>query len=108
LKTGALQLPSRRELLLEPISKLPAPKSPGAVYWGTIKSVNGSKLTVALRTGKILQVDLSEAAKNGTAVNPAVGLAVYLNGALDNKGTLQARVMSRAKSPASWGVDSAK
>jgi hypothetical protein len=95
----------------EQITQVPAfaapPSPPGASYWGTIRSVNGARITISLRTGKTLQIDLSEAMKTGRMINPVVGVHVAANGTLD-KGVLQARTLARAKAPASWGPDTAK
>jgi FG-GAP-like repeat len=84
------------------------PKLPGALYWGTIKTIKGNRITIALRTGKLLQVDLSEAIKESTTVVPIVGQSVAVNGDVSTKGILGARRMWRAKGRASWGEDSAK
>jgi len=91
----------------EPIELAPPmPKPPGAQYWGTIKSVDGERVTITLRTGELLQVDLSEAMQEETTVVPVVGDNVVINGTVDENGVLQGRTMSRAKGPASWGADS--
>lgn len=81
-------------------------KIPGALYWGTIKSIDGARITIALRTGKILKVDLSEAIKEHTTINPIVGRTVVVNGKLNNEGVLEARTMARANaSPKGWDPD---
>jgi hypothetical protein len=82
------------------------PKPPGDLYWGTIRTVDGSRITVALRTGKVLQVDLGQAMKEGTTINPVVGRNVAVNGTLNANGVLEARTMWRAKAPGSWRADS--
>ena len=70
----------------------------------TIQKVEGQRVTVQLRTGKLLSADLSQAAKAGTTVNPVVGLTVVLIGPLDNNGLMNVLSMSRFKAPA-WGID---
>jgi hypothetical protein len=81
----------------------PAPA--GARYWGTITSVKGARIAVRLRTGKVLQVDLSESMKNGTTINPVVGKNVVINGAVNTSGILEASSMSRGGARAAWGPD---
>lgn len=83
-------------------------KISGAIYWGTIKSVDGVRVSIELRTGKVLNADLSQAVKNGTTVNPVVGLHVMVNGAMGANGVLATRSMSRVKNPSGWGPDRVK
>ena len=84
-------------------------KIPGALYWGTIRSTDGLRITIALRTGKILKVDLSEAIKEQTTIHPILGRTVVINGKLDSKGVLQARTMARASAdPKSWDPDNSE
>jgi hypothetical protein len=78
----------------------------GAVFWGTVKSIDGSRIALVLRTGESLEVDLSEALAQGTTIAPLIGENVVVNGELDENGVLEARFMSRAKAPQSWGTDS--
>jgi len=97
--------PPRREPF-GPTPEPPKMRPPeGPVFWGTIREVSGSHLVVALRTGKLLEVDLKEAIKQGTSAVPVVGRHVLLTGRTDSQGRLIARTMMRAKGPASWGVD---
>jgi hypothetical protein len=84
----------------------PLPRLPGAVFWGTIKELDGDRLTIVLRTGERLQVDLTEAMKEGTFVDPVVGRNVEVIGKLNADGILEASTMNRAKGPQTWGVDS--
>jgi hypothetical protein len=84
----------------------PTVKPQGAQFWGTINSIHGSRLIVALRTGKLLQVDLSEAFKKGTTDVPLIGRNVAVTGKLNAQGVLDASFMWRAKGPKSWGADS--
>jgi hypothetical protein len=84
-----------------------AARIPGAHYWGTIKSIKGSHITIALRTGKTLQVNLDEALKEHTTITPVVGHAVVIHGKLNTQGILEARTMGRANaSPKGWDPDS--
>ena len=77
----------------------------GALFWGSIKSISGSRIELVLRTGELLQVDLSAALTEGTTVVPVIGENVVVNGQLNGHGILEARSMSRAKGPQSWGAD---
>jgi hypothetical protein len=74
-------------------------------FWGTIESVHGSRIVLALRTGELLPVDLREALKEGTTMMPMVGRNVAVTGTLNTHGILEARSMWRAKGPESWGPD---
>ena len=92
--------------LLKPLPPLAKPS--GTVFWGTIKRVNGARIEIALRTGKLLLVDLSEAIDAGTTTQPIVGRNVSVVGRLKEDGVLQAHTMWHAKAPASWGADNAE
>ncbi|HEY6292890.1 MAG TPA: hypothetical protein VI455_15175, partial [Terriglobia bacterium] len=80
--------------------------TPGAAYWGVVKSVKGGRIVITLRTGKTLQVDLSEAMKVGTTIRPVVGENVAASGTMNKDGSMSARTLTRAKRSASWGTDS--
>jgi hypothetical protein len=104
--TSASRMAARKEKLMsEPV---PFPWPPGALYWGTVKSVDGNRVTLTLRDGRLLQVDFTGAANSGSAIDPLVGLHVVVTGALNADGVLQARTMQRAKGPGSWGPDKPK
>lgn len=81
---------------------------PGAAYWGVVKSVDGETMVITLRTGKTLQVNLSQAMKTGTTIQPVVGEKVAAHGTLNPDGSLAADTVTRAKGRASWGNDTAK
>jgi hypothetical protein len=68
----------------------------------------GNEITIELRTGEVLRVDLSEAFKEQPSITPVVGHNVVVNGTMNEKGVLEARTMLRAKGPALWGPDSSK
>jgi hypothetical protein len=97
--------PPRHAPIAQPPIAPPRPAPSGARYWGTIQSVKGSRIAVLLRTGKVLQVDLSEAMKNGTSINPVVGKNVVVNGTVDSSSVLKASSMSRGGARAAWGPD---
>jgi len=103
---GAAPLRSEPMLLKSPPPPPAQPKPPGALYWGTIKRVDGYRITIALRSGKLLHIDLSNAVKEGTTINPVVGKNVAVSGTVNTKGVLEARTMWRAKARGSWGTDS--
>jgi hypothetical protein len=90
--------------LLAPPPPTP-PQLPGIVFWGTIKRIDGAHLEIALRTGKLLQVDISEALKAGTTAPPVVGRYVSVRGQMNAQGLFGATIMLRAKGRASWGMD---
>jgi hypothetical protein len=98
--------PPRRVEMFQPAPPPLIEKPPGATFWGTIKRVDGARIAIALRTGQLLQVDLSEAMKTGTTITPNVNINVAVNGTLNADGVLEARTMWRAKGPAIWGADS--
>ena len=112
-----LRAPSRKGQLTPRFSPLtqvliqespPAPKTFEPQFWGTIRSVHGNEITIELRTGEVLRVDLSEAFKEQTSITPVVGHNVVVKGTMNEKGVLEARTMLRAKGPALWGPDSSK
>ena len=98
--------PPRLEPVAPPFKVPPAHRLPGAQYWGTVKSVDGMRMTMTLRTGKTLEVDLSEAMKEGTAIHPIVGRNVVVGGKLNPQGVLAARTVGRAGRAAIWDPDS--
>lgn len=84
-------------------------KVPGAQYWGTIKSIDGPRIEIALRTGNLLKVDLSEAMKEHTTITAVVGRTVVISGRLNAQGVLEAHTMGRANAaPKGWDPDSPK
>ncbi len=79
-------------------------KSPREVY-GKIASVDGSRLTIQIRTGTV-QVDAAAAVQAHRVVPLVIGHAVVIRGASDAKGILHADTILRAKeSPATWPPD---
>lgn len=84
----------------------PPPPRPveGAVLWGTVKELTASTAVIALRDSRTVNVDFSGAQKAGRAVIPTVGENVVVNGTIAD-GVFRARLMNRAKGPATWGDD---
>lgn len=86
-------------------AKSGAPKVQHDIY-GTIRSVEGAKLTIETRVKKTIQVDTKAAAESQRAVVLVVGHAVLVHGTYDTKGVFHASSVQRAKSsPALWPED---
>ena len=107
-----LQTPTKkRARVAQMVRALEAPTAPpppafsGSRFYGTIASIDGSRIIVTLRTGDALPVDLTAAAKNFNTVIPVVGELVMVTGSLSADGTLNAETMLRAKGKASWTPD---
>jgi len=77
----------------------------GPTYWGIVQKVDGSRIFLQLRTGRILTVDISGVPPQLLGASNAVGRAVGVNGALDPDGVLVTKNIWRAKGPALWGDD---
>ena len=74
--------------------------------YGTIRSVEGAKLTIETRAKKTVQVDTKTANEAQRAVVLIIGHAVLVHGTYDAKGILHASSVQRAKpSPALWPED---
>ncbi len=98
--------PMRREAMEPPPPEHMKRTSPeGDLYWGTIRAVEGDRLTVELRTGKTISVDLSEAIKQQTTIDPVVGRKVVINGSIDQSGVLRAKTLGRAGKPTDAAPD---
>jgi hypothetical protein len=92
--------PKRMEALDFPPPEHMKRTSPeGNLYWGTIRTVEGDRITLELRTGKTVSVDLSEAIKRQTAIKPIAGRKVVINGSIDENGVLKAQTLGRARTP---------
>ncbi len=86
-------------------TKSDAPDVQHDIY-GTVRSVDGAKLSIETRAKKTIQVDTKAAAEAQRAVVLVVGHAVLVHGAYDAKGVLRASSIQRAKSsPALWPED---
>lgn len=84
------------------------PPQPDPQFWGTVKAVNGSHVTIELRSGKELQVDTGPATEKGRAIETQVGMFVAVHGKLNTDGSLAADTVVRAKGKALWGTDREK
>jgi hypothetical protein len=83
----------------------PVVKLPGALIWGTIDGIQGSRIVLALRSGKLLQVDLANALQQGREPSPVIGWNVAVNGDFNSQGVLEGRIVWPVKGPRSWGAD---
>ena len=100
---GHREVPHR--LVSQAPSAFPKAKPGSAVFWGTITSIHDSRFVLVLRSGEMLQVDLSGALKQGTAIEPIPGRNVVVEGKFNTDGVFEARMMLRAKGRESWGPD---
>jgi hypothetical protein len=73
--------------------------------WGTIDSIHGSYIELALRSGKLLEVDLTNALRQGNTQAPVIGRNVAVNGDFNAHGVLEARIVWTVKGQPSWGAD---
>jgi hypothetical protein len=93
----------------KPPGKAPAAsESKEAVHeiYGTIRSIEGDRVTIETRAQKTIQVDLKPAIEAHRSVVPVVGRSLQVRGTLDSKGVLHATMAQRAKdSPALWPDD---
>jgi hypothetical protein len=83
----------------------PLPEVSGSRFFGAIASVEGTHVSLRLRTGETLTIDLADARKASHTVVPFIGENVVVNGTLEANGTLNAQTMPRAKRPSSWSPD---
>ena len=77
----------------------------GSVYWGTVRSVEEGQVSLELRTGKILIVDLTYLAPEAPSYPQAIGRYYRVEGALSKEGVLVAKGISRVKGKVFWGPD---
>jgi hypothetical protein len=77
----------------------------GPLYWGTIKSVQGNKISMELRDGSRLNVDLSKIVPRATSEFGAVGTGLSISGHFDQNGALVADRVTRTPNPSLWGKD---
>jgi hypothetical protein len=102
------KLASRATLIAAQLEAPAAPSVPepqGSHFVGTIEKIDGNQLTVRLRSGDALTVDVTAALKASQSVVPYVGEGIAVTGTLTADGVLDARTMLRAKALASWGPD---
>jgi hypothetical protein len=74
-------------------------------FWGRVKSIDGDRLLLDLRSGQTLQVDLSAAIKDGHASVAGLRQPMMVEGTMRPDGVFVASLAMRAKGPALWGED---
>jgi hypothetical protein len=79
-------------------------RSPHEVF-GAIDTINGSQLTILLRSGKVLQVDATTAIQQERSTQLFIGRPVAVEGTYDAKGTLHADHIYRVKTSVPWPAD---
>ena len=75
------------------------------MYWGTIRAVDGSKVTLELRTGRTITIDVSRIMPKATSDFGAIGRWLAVSGNLGENGVLTATGAWRVKGPAFFGPD---
>jgi hypothetical protein len=77
----------------------------GPLHWGTIKAVEGSRISLELRTGRTLTVDVSEIMPRATSDFAAVGHHLAVGGLVNSDGVRAATGIWRIKNLALFGPD---
>jgi hypothetical protein len=77
----------------------------GPLYWGTIRAVNGSRVTLELRSGRKLTVDVSKIMPRATSDFGAIGRSLAVSGTIAPDGILSATGIWRVKNPSFFGAD---
>jgi hypothetical protein len=81
-----------------------AQTSPHEVF-GAIGNIDGSQLTIRLRSGKLVQIDATTAIEQARTTELYIGRSVAVQGTYDAAGTLHADHIYRVKAPATWPAD---
>jgi hypothetical protein len=89
-----------------PQAAAPQGKETQRAVYGTIRSIDGSTLTIETRDKKMVKVNTKAAVESQRTGVLIVGRAVLIHGSYDAKGLLQASAIQRAKaSPTLWPED---
>jgi hypothetical protein len=89
-----------------PQAAAPQSKETQRAVYGTIRSIDGSTLTIETRDKKMVKVNTKAAVESQRTGVLIVGRAVLIHGSYDAKGLLQASAIQRAKaSPTLWPED---
>jgi hypothetical protein len=88
--------------------KATAESNTGNAYWGEVVKIDGSFLSLKLRTGKILDVDVTPAAKAETARVVTEGQSAKVSGTMNANGIFEADYLWRVEDPSLWGPDRAE
>ena len=94
------QVPGAPQTLKPPAAQA----SPHEVF-GAIGNIDGSQLTIRLRSGKLLQIDATTAIQQARATELYIGRSVAAQGTYDAAGTLHADHIYRVKAPRTWPAD---
>jgi hypothetical protein len=78
---------------------------PGPMFWGTIRTVDGSRVGLELRNGRMLDVDLSLVVPRATSDFGAIGRGLAVSGSFKGGGEFVANRILRTKSQSLWGED---
>ena len=106
--------PSQQHKRMTPIAFeprfVPASFTPatGLLYWGTIRAVEAGRITLALRTGKTVTVDVSKVMPQAASDSGSVGRSLAVTGTLGADGVLAASSIWRVKGPSFFGADREK
>jgi hypothetical protein len=89
------------------VAAAPTPAAPhGHGLWGTVTSVNGTSVTLTLRNGKTVPLDISAIQPGLAMIRFKPGDKVLVRGGYAAHGTLKTESVVRAKdSPELWGPD---
>lgn len=77
----------------------------GGQLWGTVRSIEGTKVMLELRTGNLLQLDISSAMKEERLTTLRVGQNVRAIGQMNSHSVFEASTVLRAKGRPLWGED---
>ena len=75
------------------------------MYWGIIRRVEGSRITLELRNGHMLEVDASHVVPQATSDFGAIGRGLAVSGTMAPDDVFIATGLWRTKAPALWGED---
>jgi hypothetical protein len=103
---AAFFAPSPSAFAKNPQAAAPESNDSQHALYGTIRSIDGSTLTIETRAKKVVQVKIKSAVEAQRSAVLIVGRAVLIHGTYDAKGTFQASAVQRAKSSqALWPED---
>ena len=104
IDTSIVEEPALPTVAEAPVRK-PLPAGMHEIY-GTIRSVDGSMITIATRDGTMLKVDATDAMRHHNCAAPKVGRAMMARGVYETGGVLRAQNGFHAKpSPVIWMAD---
>ena len=88
-----------------PIARAAPQLAPGVEFWGVVYSIEGDHMTLELRDGRLLQVDLRPAISQARMGTVLVGRPANVTGKMGPDRILEADTVTRAKGRALWGPD---